>query len=197
MLQYIILGAYISLIIIGVILLNYFQKSFICRKVIHISIFGLWLLLINFIWPIWFIIFIGLLGLSAGIVYYILTKRFSIIACAFYYGLFVFLYPFVSPIMINRFTVTLAILSVSDGFAGLLGTLIPSDRISTRNDRTYFGSFIMLLSSVVIFLVFNVFWPITLAIAAILTIIEYCSPSEWDNYILACFSFLFASLVIA
>lgn len=196
MLQYVILFLYIGIVSIIAIFLHTLQYKFISRKIIHISIFGLWCLLIFFKWPIWFIMVMGSLGIIGAITYGIFTKRFSVIAFAFYYGFFVFLYPFVSPVMINRFTVTLAILSLSDGFAGLLGTLIPSDRISTQNDRTYFGSFIMLLSSVIVFLVFNVFWPITLAIAAILTVIEYCSPSEWDNYILACFSFLFASLVI-
>lgn len=181
MLQYIILGAYIGLIIIGVILLNYFQKSFICRKIIHISIFGLWLLLINFIWPTWFIIFMGLLGLSAGTVYYILTKRFSILCFVISYGICVFTYPFVSSTVVQYMTIALAVVSLGDGFAGLLGTLVPSDAISKMNNRTYFGSFIMFLVCSMIFLIYHTFWPIALLAAAILTIVEYISPSEFDN----------------
>lgn len=181
MLQYIILGAYVSLLVIGVILLNHFQKSFICRKIIHISIFGLWLLLINFIWPIWFIIFMGLLGLSAGTVYYIFTKRFSVLCVVISYGICVFAYPFVSLIIVKHITIALAIVSLGDGFAGLLGTLVPSDIISSRNNRTYFGSFIMFLTCSLIFLIYQTFWPIALLAAAILTIAEYLSPSEFDN----------------
>lgn len=181
MIKYILLSVYI--LILAVLFISLIKYPLVRRKMLHIGLFGLWVLLINFIWPIWLVIVIAIIGaLAATIGFITIDHRTDILIYAGYLVVGVIFY-LVKPEYIIYFTIGLAILSLADGLAALIGQINPENTISDYNDKTIYGSLTMFLVTAIILIVMQFDWPVALLGATILTVAEYMAD-DFDNLII-------------